>query len=139
MAWGFLCCQVLPFNVFSLPIKKDIIEPTLPDITLLRLTASLLPGKRNVELGGYMSATADWKWHIKYSVCNRATEHVHGLRELISHLNNDITNLNNNNTFVLFRVCLTLKGELGNSELTSNVCPKQSIWLFYSPIVLLKM
>lgn len=57
-------------------MKQGIIKPALPDIMLLRLSVSLLPGRRNADLGGCMSTAVDWKWRIKLLIVLSAQQNM---------------------------------------------------------------
>lgn len=78
--------QVLPMNVFCLPIKWDIIKAAMADS--MRLCCQ----GEETDLGECMSAAADWKWCIKLlSVCESITSCARTLEVVVSHLNLCIT------------------------------------------------
>lgn len=91
------CCQVFLFIffIFSPKTCSDFTWSKAlsnqPDIIRLRLSASLLPGRRNAALGGWMSTAADWKWRSKLvtvlpAQCNTHTHTHTWLRRPVTHL-----------------------------------------------------
>lgn len=80
-------------------MKQDIIKPVLLDIMLLRLSVSLLPGRRNADLGGCMSrpTAADWKWRTELLIVLTVQQNMFSLEAIDNNLKSSY-----DNTFTLF-------------------------------------